>query len=196
MKRHRKGFGLLEIILVFAIIIGAGAIVFSVFSNAQDKALVSHGVDQMNLVVANTRAYAATNRQGYTLFQQARADPTFWVKAGIISTEMEAPLPARYGATPLGKNIFGGEIYAGVCPGCTPITFTIEFGGLTSNQCTLMASQIFSFYSDKRSSTVILINSGSNGTNGLPGEFNPNGSCSLPDTNGTGANSVGVSLQW
>jgi hypothetical protein len=41
-RRSRLGFGLLEVILVFAIVIGAAAIVFTVFSSANDKAAVDH----------------------------------------------------------------------------------------------------------------------------------------------------------
>jgi hypothetical protein len=52
-RRSRRGFGLLEVILVFAIVIGAAAIVFTVFSSANDAAAVDHDHAMATTIRAN-----------------------------------------------------------------------------------------------------------------------------------------------
>lgn len=52
-KTHRRGFGLLEVILVFAIVIGAAAIVFTVFQSAQHRADVEHDRTLVRTLGAN-----------------------------------------------------------------------------------------------------------------------------------------------
>jgi type II secretory pathway pseudopilin PulG len=50
--RHR-GFGLLEIILVFALIIGASAIVFTVYTSAQSSADATHEAERLEAIAAS-----------------------------------------------------------------------------------------------------------------------------------------------
>lgn len=52
-KVWRRGFGLLEIILVFAIVIGAAAVVFTVFSSAQHRADTEHDRELVRTLGAN-----------------------------------------------------------------------------------------------------------------------------------------------
>lgn len=53
--RRRRGFGLLEVILVFAIVIGAAAVVFAVFQSANASSNASTVNEQINTVIANLR---------------------------------------------------------------------------------------------------------------------------------------------
>lgn len=53
-KRTRKGFGLLEVILVFAIVIGAAAVVFEVFLPAQQAAAADHDRAMASTIASNT----------------------------------------------------------------------------------------------------------------------------------------------
>ena len=55
-RRKSRAFGLLEVILVFAIVIGAAAIVFTVFGFAHGASEASELADETNLVAANLRA--------------------------------------------------------------------------------------------------------------------------------------------
>lgn len=54
--RHRRGFGLLEVILVFALLIGAGVAVFDVFRSAQASAEATDTNERLNTLAANARA--------------------------------------------------------------------------------------------------------------------------------------------
>lgn len=56
-----RGFGLLEIILVFAVILGAGAAVFAVFRSAQASAQASDANDRLSALVGNLRATMGVN---------------------------------------------------------------------------------------------------------------------------------------
>lgn len=54
-RRRQAAFGLLEVILVFALVIGAGAIVFSVFQSANRRSAASLTVDKIHTLVANVQ---------------------------------------------------------------------------------------------------------------------------------------------
>jgi len=54
LPRRRKGFGLLEVILVFAITIGATATIFGVFLPAQQAAAADHDRAMANTIASNT----------------------------------------------------------------------------------------------------------------------------------------------
>jgi len=53
MRHSRRGFGLLEVILVFAIVIGAAAVVFTVFQSAQRAASVDHDRQMVETIATN-----------------------------------------------------------------------------------------------------------------------------------------------
>lgn len=61
MHSHRlsHGFGLLEVIVVLALLIGASAIVFTVFKSAEANAETSEAVDQVQQVASNLRGLRA-----------------------------------------------------------------------------------------------------------------------------------------
>ncbi|MBN8924588.1 MAG: hypothetical protein BGP10_13315 [Rhodanobacter sp. 68-29] len=53
--RRRKGFGLLEVILVFALVIAAAAGTFAVFQSANASSNAATVTEQVNTVIANLR---------------------------------------------------------------------------------------------------------------------------------------------
>lgn len=53
--RRRRGFGLLEVILVFALVIAAAAGTFAVFQSANASSNASTVTEQVNTVIANLR---------------------------------------------------------------------------------------------------------------------------------------------
>jgi type II secretory pathway pseudopilin PulG len=58
--RFHRGFGLLEVILVFALVIGAAGVVFTVFQSTQPSADSSRATSSLTLLSANIKgAYAA-----------------------------------------------------------------------------------------------------------------------------------------
>jgi len=59
--RSRKGFGLLEVILVFAIVIGAAAVVFGVYEPAQREAAATHDRLMVQTMASNTFALFPMN---------------------------------------------------------------------------------------------------------------------------------------
>lgn len=79
-----RAFGLLEVMLVFALIIGAGAIVFSVYSSAASSARATGVVDQASLIAGNLKASPwAQQSTGYTGLTTARA-----IAIGVIPSSM------------------------------------------------------------------------------------------------------------
>lgn len=56
VRRSSRGFGLLEVILVFAIVIGAAAIVFTVFQSAQPSSDSNKATSDMTVLAANIRS--------------------------------------------------------------------------------------------------------------------------------------------
>lgn len=69
LKRRSRAFGLLEVILVFAIVIGAAAVTFTVFSSANGSAEAADQAEAMSAVIANIQAqhqnydYSALNAE-------------------------------------------------------------------------------------------------------------------------------------
>lgn len=82
-RRFRiKGFGLLEVILVFAIVIGAAAIVFNVFSSSQSSSAASNEADYVRSSMANGMATFTGNppsfRNAQQWWNQAMTDKKPW----------------------------------------------------------------------------------------------------------------------
>lgn len=71
VRSRTKGFGLLEIILVIALVIAAGAVVFTVFGSAQPSSEASHATEDLTVLAADIKSayavghdYAAVNTPG------------------------------------------------------------------------------------------------------------------------------------
>lgn len=80
-RSRSRAFGLLEVILVFALVLGAGAITFSVFASAKGSADADQTAAQMNLIAANLRTiYVNHDYSGLTT--------ELGVKAGAVPPAM------------------------------------------------------------------------------------------------------------
>lgn len=81
----RKGFGLLEVILVFAIVIGAAAVVFSVFQSAKPSADAANEAQLTSTIAANLRSTFGINHD-YTGLTTTTA-----IDAKVIPASMVQP---------------------------------------------------------------------------------------------------------
>jgi type II secretory pathway pseudopilin PulG len=141
-RPHRRlhGFGLLEVILVFAIVIGAAAVVFSVFQSANAQRQADAGVAQFELLGANIQSFLAANQTNIQFFGQGNNMSADYHAAGITPTSMMTT-PDQPG---LGQSVFGSEI--SVSPNYTRNYVLIEYGGISQAACQLMAAALYARY--------------------------------------------------
>jgi type II secretory pathway pseudopilin PulG len=83
---RRRGFGLLEVIVVFALVIGAAAVVFTVFSSSSASAEAAGQSEAMNAVVANIRALHP-NGDYSDLYDTAQANPKAYFPTSMIGAD-------------------------------------------------------------------------------------------------------------
>lgn len=81
--RRFRAFGLLEVILVFAIIIGAAASTFAVFTPANASAKASDTAARANTIIANLRGSSWGLAHDYT-----GLTPELAIKAGVVPKAM------------------------------------------------------------------------------------------------------------
>lgn len=114
MKRHHsRGFGLLEIILVFAIVIGAGAVTFEVFKSASASAQAADESDRLNAIAASITGSALGIAHNY--------DPMGGASPGMNTTNSAIGgsfLQKYYTSTANGgsTNQWGGSVLIGSFP--------------------------------------------------------------------------------
>ena len=82
-RARSVGFGLLEVILVFALLLGGAAVVFSGFTSANASSKATGTVDQVNVIVANLRASSFGLNHDFTNLDTATA-----VHAGVVPPSM------------------------------------------------------------------------------------------------------------
>jgi type II secretory pathway pseudopilin PulG len=113
----RPGFGLLEVILVFALVIGAGAVVFTVFQSASLRHRASTTIEQVNTVVANVQSstFAAPDQSASLTNDQA-------IKAGILTPGLQT-------------NAFGGAIEVNADPASVPREFRVVIRNVPREAC-------------------------------------------------------------
>jgi type II secretory pathway pseudopilin PulG len=79
-----RGFGLFEIMLVFAILLGASAIVFAMYQSAQASASAADDNERLNALISNLRALSGPNHQ-YTFLPGAYSPGTAYNDPGNMS---------------------------------------------------------------------------------------------------------------
>lgn len=137
-RRARKGFGLLEVILVFALVIGAGAVVFSVYQSAQARAEIAHDRELMSTLAGNlmtifNKPWDANNgpavQDAYYAHPATLGGPQCSVSdhsPGCWSETANAPLGV-------------GEVDSGMPGAVVGVAFTVGFTGypqgITIAQC-------------------------------------------------------------
>lgn len=83
LRARSRAFGLLEVILVFAIVIGAAAATFAVFTPANASAKASDTAARANTILANLRASPWGLAHNYS-----GLSPDLAVKAGVVPRSM------------------------------------------------------------------------------------------------------------
>jgi type II secretory pathway pseudopilin PulG len=84
--RRSRAFGLLEVILVFAIVIGAAAVTFTVFSSANGSAEAANQAEAMSAVVANIQALHP-NHDYSALTAEVTANPKAIFPASMLDAD-------------------------------------------------------------------------------------------------------------
>lgn len=113
--RAARGFGLLEVILVFVLVIGASAIVFSIYQSASQRSRISEAIDQMATIVGNLRASPLV---------QGNVDLT-----GLTAAQTASLIPAN-----LQTNPWGGT-YTLSFVATTSKSFKVKVGNVDPNDC-------------------------------------------------------------
>lgn len=140
LPRKRRGFGLLEVILVFAIVIGAAAVIFYVNQSATTAAEVDHDRTMMNVVESNALAMYGANWNGagapvMTEFNTAPAQ----FAPGFCDVDPNTFIPGCYSSlTGEPINIMEMDITQGGAT--TGQGIGIRFEDLTTAQCISLLS--------------------------------------------------------
>lgn len=131
-KSTSRGFGLLEVILVFALVIGAAAVVFSVFQSAKPSADASNEGSNLSTIATNIKSTYGINHN-YT-----GLDNTSAIAAKIIPSSMASgtsTVTSQWGAV---------TVAAG-----TPTTeFTITYAGVPTETCAKFVTGVAGFFPD------------------------------------------------
>jgi type II secretory pathway pseudopilin PulG len=116
--RKNPGFGLLEVILVFAIVIGAAAVVFSVFQSAQPSAEVDAEINRTTTIIGNLRSVFSPQHVytglTNTLAIQAKAVPSDMIDPAHPATGIQS----QWGTVTLGPSTC-----ASISNGCIMLTY-------------------------------------------------------------------------
>lgn len=139
--RHRRGFGLLEVILVFAVIIGATAAIFGVYLPARQRADAQHDVDLVRTLSANiSQIYGQGDTTGLAFAS--------WTAAPALGMNQFCPRDPNWGGPPICASALTGQPIGitdrGICTNmgmtCTGFGWSFVFQDLTTEQCLNMLS--------------------------------------------------------
>lgn len=124
LTKHRtRAFGLLEIILVFAIVIGAAAVVFTAFGFAHASSEGAAIVDETNLVSANLRASPWGAAHDFTQ-----------IPGGWSNTYMPGIFPASWNQDgKVVEPITGNAVWIGPGYATQPNTFSVLINYVPDN---------------------------------------------------------------
>lgn len=114
---RKSGFGLLEIILVFVLVIGAAALVFSVYQGATTRHQTTATLEQVNTVAANIQG---------SVFAYP-SSPQTWTNDMAVQAHI---LPAG-----MQTNAFGGAIEVNPNPGSNPREFIVVVRNIQTSAC-------------------------------------------------------------
>lgn len=129
-KRVTKGFGLLEVILVFAIVIGAAAVVFTVFQSAKPSADASNEASNLTTLATNLKSTYGINHD-FSGVSNANA---------ILAKAVPAPMVS-------GTNIVSQWGAVTVAPVAADKTeYTITYAGVPTDTCAKFVSGVAGFF--------------------------------------------------
>lgn len=140
-NRKSKGFGLLEVILVFAIVIGAAAVVFTVFQSAKPSADASNEGSNISTIATNLKStYGISN--SYTGLTNTTA-----IQAKAIPASMTdgTNVTSGWGAVTVAADAGGGN--AAVCA-TAGRCFDITYSTVPQDACLKLVQGIAGFFDD------------------------------------------------
>lgn len=136
-KRAAKGFGLLEVILVFAIVIGAAAVVFTVFQSAKPSADASNEGSNISTIATNLKSTFGVNHD-YSGVTNAAAVQAKAVPTSMISGTATAPVvQSQWGTVTL---------TGAAATTTTPSQFTIDYTTVPTDTCAKLVSGVQGFF--------------------------------------------------
>ena len=129
--RASKGFGLLEVILVFAIVIGAAAVVFTVFQSAKPSADSSNEASNLTTIATNLKSTYGINHS-YTGLTKTTA-----IAAKAIPASMTdgTNITSQWGAVDVKANTDTSK-------------FDITYNGVPNDACAKFVSGVAGFFPD------------------------------------------------
>lgn len=145
-QRASKGFGLLEVILVFAIVIGAAAVVFTVFQSAKPSADASNEASNLTTIATNLKSTYGINHS------YAGLDITGALAAKAIPASMEVGSPPTSAVSQWGA--------VDVNEGADSTTFDINYATVPSDACAKFVSGVAGFFSDVKIADVSVFTDG------------------------------------
>lgn len=134
--RVSKGFGLLEVILVFAIVIGAAAVVFTVFQSARPSANAANEASNLSTIATNLKSTFGISHN------YARLDTQQANFAGAIPKSMAVGTTAA--ESQWGPVTIGGK----AATATKPSTFGVTYTSVPSDTCFKLVAGVEGFFDD------------------------------------------------
>lgn len=131
-KTNTKGFGLLEVILVFAIVIGAAAVVFTVFQSAKPSADASNEGSNISTLATNVKSTYGINGD------YAGLDLSGAIAAKAVPASMVTAPDAA-------SNSWGGDVDVAV-NGTNSRLFDITYNAVPADVCTKLVAGVAGFF--------------------------------------------------
>jgi len=138
-NKRSKGFGLLEVILVFAIVIGAAAVVFTVFQSAKPSADASNEGSNVSTIATNLKStYGISN--SYAGMTKANA-----ISAKAIPSSMTdgTLITSSWGDV----DVKAAGAAAGVCA-TAGRCFDITYNAVPTDTCAKLVQGVAGFFDD------------------------------------------------
>ena len=129
-SKAQGGFGLLEMILVFILVIGAAAVVFTMFGSAKPSAEASNESQELSTLAANLQGTFGLGRD-YSNLTDASA-----INAKAVPENMVSGTSVING--------WGGALTLG--PGANKTQFSIEYVGIPAAACVKFVTAAAGFF--------------------------------------------------
>jgi type II secretory pathway pseudopilin PulG len=140
-KRASKGFGLLEVILVFAIVIGAAAVVFTVFQSAKPSADASNEGSNISTIATNLKSTYGVNHS-YAGLTAANALLAKAIPTPMINASATNGIQSQWG------NVNVTEVTAANATVSGVDSFDINYASVPTDTCAKLVTGVAGFFDD------------------------------------------------